>query len=348
MSHLENLKMSKSIKNCVVPEKENLLSNSKCMIPNVQEENISFKLTVRKIVELRRKVEQLKTKGFISKEGSQEESKMQLIALRMAEKFLQNRRETTKIIAQIRSTFDLYSASKRVLITAEKDPPFHEILMKAHGGTVKALHAKLTEFLEAFPVRHANELNQIIKKMRHPEWEKDTLFDPSRGEDAVLKDVQSLLQNVTFPNQGIDEKLYNETKLHLETLAGAMVCVASILDPSNELEGFENVIPDLEKLSLNAKNALENLQLSVPESMPSGDKQILKIGPTLLIVNEMLDKDLKTYHVNVKLAKSLQQESKQSLEEPATEQKEEKRSAKKPMTNSIPKSRIERLRETLN
>ncbi len=284
----------------------------------------TFNQTIQEILSLRLSILKLKSNAE-STELAQKDGRKEMCrnALKLAKKFLLLRPEIEANKEKVKITFDLYNASKEVYESIlATDTAFAEIMKQTYDGSMAALYTKLVDFIRHFPFSELMQLEKLLdescKELKFDAEAEIRQNQEHLQEDAILLEIDESLSNLSkncrkAPKTVSQLVLETDATKKLNTLKGAMFCISSVLDPCNDLEGFENVIPDLDLFALDAKAALIELRDKIrPLALMTSDSLSLenedfwrKMASLFCKIWKLVDGDLKTFQVNYKLGKRL-------------------------------------------
>jgi len=201
------------------------------------------------------------------------------------------------------------------------DESIRNLLEVSVKGAENALKAKLSDFLEMFPMEKILLIKDLIMDVKIPIQGDHQNANKIFKEDDILNRIKSMMKKLgNDQDTKLEENAAAEQKsAHaLATLSGCLVCISSFIAPNNCLENTQpkECIPNVETILNNAINALkheEHVKESLIDMKSSGvaDKkphfaeQNANLQGILYQIDTDLGDLLKLYSVNLGLSQKL-------------------------------------------
>lgn len=290
----------------------------------------TFVQDVEAIISLRLKLQELKP---VSKEAAEKTSskpnedrrRQALKILKMTQILLRDPGIDDKIETNVRRAYDFYITCQDMMQTTT-DPTLTSVLRQAFQGAASALYLKLVDYIESFPWKKYSDLKETISESSFLDLNssKNINDDKDLKEDDIGKVIALLQGSMIISDDSVTQLVKKEDSFEaLRTLNGALICLESLLDPTNDLKGFKKGIPNLDEICLKTRQTLEQEVQSFGASLAAAANPRIQESPEEnQIIEELLgriwnyvDQQLKHFHVNYDLAKKVKVLS--QLENPA-------------------------------
>lgn len=260
-------------------------------IDTMKKNSCQFNKDLESILSLRLSLMDLKKN---MRNGNTENGEFEEILMFAKRIFL--KRNIEELSDGVRKSFDFYVTCKDMI--QNSDESLANVLKESLSGAQKALMIKLANYIENFNLDSMNQLKTKLKKI-------EKCDNGSKSARDLLQEIESQLNG----NQTGDSVTDLVSKKSLNILSKAMICVASVLEPENSLEGFENSLPDLENFANIAKRDLEHERKLI---LGSGCQESNEPNPELIKllgqIGQYVETELKTYQVNFNLREKLKEE----------------------------------------
>ena len=147
----------------------------------------------------------------------------------------------------VREAFDFYDICKKRFEQASKKQ-MKPAIQQSLSGAAMGLHLALVDYLSDYPVeKHRNILMLIYQAFRFYKSTGDEIFELKDLEKEIDKILEAMPEEEA-PSVDVHESL--------RSLSGALTCIASVITPENDLDGFKGGILKLQQA---AKKAIKEL-----------------------------------------------------------------------------------------
>ena len=213
----------------------------------------------------------------------------------------------------VRKSFDFYATCQTML--ENSDESLHDVLKISVKGAEGALTMKLDEYLKGFPIKEIENVQKMIIGIKGLDFQAE-IDGEDFDEDQVLPRIEAMIKGLPNDELALASKVAsNEIKHALDSLAGALTCISSIITSRNSLDVLndinQNCVPDFETMTKTARQCLEQERYIKETQQLKNDSTLnmehfendLKI--LLLKIGNWFGELVQNYKINADIAKEL-------------------------------------------
>ena len=234
--------------------------------------------------------------------------------LKQAKSLYEQKTKFQSLTESVRKSFDFYATCQTML--EKSDESLHDVLKTSVKGAEGALTMKLDEYLKGFPIKEIENVQKMIMGIKGLDFQAE-IDGEDFDEDQVLPRIEAMIKGL--PNDELalaSEVASKESKHALDSLAGALTCMSSIITSRNSLDLLnginQNCVPDFETMTKTARQCLEQERyIKETQQLKSGHSTLnmehfendLKI--LLLKIGNWFGELVQNYKINADIAKEL-------------------------------------------
>ena len=234
--------------------------------------------------------------------------------LKQAKSLYEQKTKFQSLTEGVRKSFDFYATCQTML--ENSDESLHDVLKTSVKGAEGALTMKLDEYLNGFPIKEIKQAHNLIMDIKVLDFQAESIDGEQFNEDQVLPRIEAMIKGL--PNDELalaSQVAKKESSQALDTLAGALTCMASIITSRNSLDVLndskKNLVPDFDNMAKNARQCLEQERYIKETQQLKSDSTLemehfendLKI--LLLKIGNWFGELVRNYEINSEIAKAL-------------------------------------------